>query len=569
MIALRPDMLSLEQELDAFRFLDRLSTHLKQVQTPQHAVRYVLRETREALAADAGCVAVAREAQSDAQILFAVPKASGWDLDLLSRFIRVERPSRPDDIAIVPVRRRGNAWAALAFTRATRPFGRFDKRLLTRVAGITSDAVQQLDRERMLEIRDRIDRKIREQLHPKDLFYQILDGLRSLTRYDHSSALLIRDTAGDAMEIAAEQIAWTKAKSPRIGRRLALKDEVKEILDLGHIIGFDRQAGTWHEWSGRTVAFLAEWLDFGNETAGDEWRERSLLCAPLVGRDGVFGVLKVAARHSGRLTRYDAELVERFRSQAAQAIDSLNRTESLEARMLTAERRHAMAELARGVSHDVNNALGSMLPLVQQMLDDVRTGHIDQSLLEGDLDQVQKSLQVCRRIFGGMLSFARGGVRRSRTGHVRIAIDTTLAILRTGIERRGLELVIDVPPDDMLPPVACGQSDLEQVLLNLLTNAREASQSGGRLTITARPSAAGVDILIADTGDGIAAEHLARVLEPFFTTKAEGNGLGLTICRSIVWEAGGTIVIDSTAGVGTRVMVTIPHASTAAALQAT
>ena len=77
MIALRPDMLSLEQELDAFRFLDRLSTHLKQVQTPQHAVRYVLRETREALAADAGCVAVAREAQSDAQILFAVPKASG------------------------------------------------------------------------------------------------------------------------------------------------------------------------------------------------------------------------------------------------------------------------------------------------------------------------------------------------------------------------------------------------------------------------------------------------------------------------------------------------------------
>ena len=143
MIALRPDMLSLEQELDAFRFLDRLSTHLKQVQTPQHAVRgNVLRETREALAADAGCVAVAREAQSDAQILFAVPKASGWDLDLLSRFIRVERPSRPDDIAIVPVRRRGNAWAALAFARGNRPFGRFDKRLLTRVAGITSDAVQ-------------------------------------------------------------------------------------------------------------------------------------------------------------------------------------------------------------------------------------------------------------------------------------------------------------------------------------------------------------------------------------------------------------------------------------------
>ena len=93
----------------------------------------------------------------------------------------------------------------------------------------------------MLEIRDRIDRKIREQLHPKDLFYQILDGLRSLTRYDHSSALLIRDGAGDTMEIAAEQIAWTKAKSPRIGRRLALRDDVKEMLDTGRICGFDRR----------------------------------------------------------------------------------------------------------------------------------------------------------------------------------------------------------------------------------------------------------------------------------------------------------------------------------------
>jgi len=569
MIALRPDMLSPEQELDAFRFLDRLSTHLKQVQTPQHAVRYVLRETRDTLAADAGCVAVARESEADAQILFAVPKAGAWDLDLLSRFIRIERPPRPDNIAIVPVRRRGANWAALALMRQDKPFTRFDKRLLARVAAITSDAVHQLDRERMLEIRDRIDRKIREQLHPKDLFYQILDGLRSLTRYDHSSALLIRDAAADAMEIAAEQIAWTKAKSSRIGRRLALKDGVTQILDAGQIIGFDRRAGTWHEWSGRPVGYLAEWIDFSDENAADDWRERSLLCAPLVGRDGVFGVLKVAARHAGRLTRYDAELVERFRSQAAQAIDSLNRTESLEARLLTAERRHAMAELARGVSHDVNNALGSMLPLVQQMLRDVRTDRFDRTVLEGDLDQVQKSLQVCRRIFGGMLAFARGGVRRSRTGHVRTAIDTTLAILRTGIERRGLGLVIDVPYDDELPTVACAQSDLEQVLLNLLTNAREASQSGGLLTISARPSAAGVEIVIADTGDGIAAENMPRVLEPFFTTKAEGNGLGLTICRSIVWEAGGTIAIDSTAGVGTRVVVTMPHASTAPALQPT
>ena len=118
----------------------------------------------------------------------------------------------------------------------------------------------------MLEIRDRIDRKIREQLHPKDLFYQILDGLRSLDPLRPLSALLIRDDGGDAMEIAAEQIAWTKAKSPRIGQRLALRDDVKEMLDSGSICGFDRRGGTLARVE--TVdpsRFLAEWLDFSDD----------------------------------------------------------------------------------------------------------------------------------------------------------------------------------------------------------------------------------------------------------------------------------------------------------------
>lgn len=276
-------------------------------------------------------------------------------------------------------------------------------------------------------------------------------------------------------------------------------------------------------------------------------------------REGVFGVLKVAARSPERLTPYDAELVEHFRSQAAVAIDILNRTESLHARMLTAERKHAMAELARGVSHEVNNALGSMLPLIQQMQDDLRHGKLDPAVCSEDLEQIQKSLQVCRRIFGGMLSFARGGARRTRYGHVRAAVELALAILKNGIERQGITLMVELPDD--LAPVACVQSDLEQVLLNLLTNAREASPPGGALTVRARGHADAVEISIADTGCGIGAEDLAKVLEPFFTTKSNGSGLGLTICRSIVWEAGGTIHIESEPGRGTRVDVKIPLAS--------
>jgi signal transduction histidine kinase len=113
---------------------------------------------------------------------------------------------------------------------------------------------------------------------------------------------------------------------------------------------------------------------------------------------------------------------------------------------------------------------------------------------------------------------------------------------------------------DDVPAVACSQSDLEQVLLNLLTNAREATPHGGRIVVTVRSADRAVNIAIADTGGGISRENLPRVLEPFFTTKPHGNGLGLSICRSVLWEVDGTLVIQSEPGNGTRVDVVIPQA---------
>jgi two-component system NtrC family sensor kinase len=284
-----------------------------------------------------------------------------------------------------------------------------------------------------------------------------------------------------------------------------------------------------------------------------------MLCAPLVTRDSVVGVLKIAARHPEQLKPFDAELVEHFRSQAAIAIQNLHRTESLRARVVTAERKHAMADLARSVSHDLNNALGSMLPLIQQMQADVRNGTLSTGVFAEDLEQVQKSLQLCRRIFGGMLTFSRNAARRSGYAQVRRALETASAILKYGMSRSDIDLHVNLPDD--IPEVACSQSDLEQVFLNLLTNAREATPHGGRITVTARSVDDAVEITITDTGCGIPAENLARVLEPFFTTKAHGNGLGLSICRSLLWEVEGTLTIQSGPGDGTSVRIRVPQAA--------
>ena len=552
---------NLKRELASLKFVDGLAAHLKDVREPHKALRHALRDTLEFFQATHGCIATLHPGRPQADLLFTLPKHTNWDLDVVTRYIRHTHPPVQRDMVIASIRRRGGAWGAIALIRPGRPYDRADRHLLARIATMVSGAIHRIDGDRLLGVRDRIDRKIMEQIHPKDLFYQILDGIRSLTQYDHSSALLIREEEEPALRVVAEQIAWTKAKSERIGLRLPLTDEAAAVLQSERVYGFDRHGGAWKEWKGQPANGLAALLDYNHgdsETGRETLREASMICAPLVTRDSLVGVLKIAARYPEQLKPFDAELVEHFRSQAAIAIQNLHRTESLRARVLTAERKHAMADLARSVSHDVNNALGAMLPLIQQMRADLRNGAISPEVFAEDLEHVQKSLQVCRRIFGGMLTFSRNAARRSGYGQVRRAIETTSAILKYGLNRGGVELHIDMPDD--LPEVACSQSDLEQLFLNLLTNAREATPHGGRIVITAGSTERSVEISIADTGCGIPAENLPRVLEPFFTTKPQGNGLGLSICRSVLWEVDGTLTIQSEPGGGTHVQVHVPQA---------
>jgi signal transduction histidine kinase len=158
-----------------------------------------------------------------------------------------------------------------------------------------------------------------------------------------------------------------------------------------------------------------------------------------------------------------------------------------------------------------------------------------------------------------MLTFSRNAARRSGYAQVRRAIETASAILKYGMSRSAIELQVTVPDD--IPEVACSQSDLEQVFLNLLTNAREATPHGGRVTVTVRAVDGAVEISVDDTGTGIPSGDLPRVLEPFFTTKAHGNGLGLSICRSLLWEVDGTLTIQSEPGHGTSVRVRVPRAA--------
>jgi two-component system NtrC family sensor kinase len=459
------------------------------------------------------------------------------------------------DVILARIHRRGRLWGGIALKRDD-GFDSSSQPALLRVAKTISECIERLDWERIVEVRARIDRKVMEQLRPKDLFYQILHGLRSLTRYDHSSALLICDDRERTLELVAEQVAWLKGKSRRIGLRLPLKKDVLDLMQDATVYGFERFHDGWHDWPGQEASSLATILDYNDPASGAELSEAAMLCAPLATRDGLLGVLKVSACHAGSFGTYEANLVQRFMPLAAVAIQNSHRTVTLEAKMLEAEKKHAVANLVRGVSHDVNNALGSVLPLVQQILADIRADRLQTSVLADDLSQIEESLQTCRRIFGGMLSLARGVSQGTTHANVRRALDSTLAILRDSIERQKIRLVLELP--ESLPTIRASQGDLEQLFLNLATNARDAMPEGGALSVCARRVEDLLEVTIRDTGFGIAPEHIPRIQEPFFTTKRNGSGLGLSICRSIIWNVRGEMKIESQQGSGTTIRVILP-----------
>jgi signal transduction histidine kinase len=143
-----------------------------------------------------------------------------------------------------------------------------------------------------------------------------------------------------------------------------------------------------------------------------------------------------------------------------------------------------------------------------------------------------------------------------------IPVDTLVAELAALVDAqaRAASITVRVNVPQPSPVVLGDRQHLQQVLLNLVLNAVQAMRAGGTLTIEAQSGRDGVSLVVADTGAGIPADVLPRVFDPYFTTRTDGLGLGLTIARRIVEAHGGAIELDSQAGRGTRVRLRLPAA---------
>lgn len=292
------------------------------------------------------------------------------------------------------------------------------------------------------------------------------------------------------------------------------------------------------------------------------------------------------------------KLVERTLAQRNRALVRVNREiRESQAQLIQSEKMAALGQMVAGVAHEINTPLGYVSSNIQmaaeimkqsqallEAYDQLITGMYEQSLgeeevaarlqaiaelkdsfdpaqdfqeLEGLFDDSRYGLDRIREIVQSLRNFAR--VDRAATDNVSLVenIEQALTIAHHQLKHK----VEVIRRFEEIPPIRCAPSQINQVLLNLLTNAAQAIEHDrGKILIRTYQRDAYACVSIEDNGKGIAPEHIKRIFEPFFTTKkvGEGTGLGLSISYRIVRDHGGNIRVGSKPGVGTRFEVALP-----------
>lgn len=246
--------------------------------------------------------------------------------------------------------------------------------------------------------------------------------------------------------------------------------------------------------------------------------------------------------------------------------DAERQLNQLQDALVESQRLAAIGTVAAAVAHEFNNLLTPMISYSQFALSGLEKGEPDMVMIEKALRRGATNAEKAGRICSSMLNLSRGS--RGGSADLQEIIDEVLAVLARDPSKDGIALRVQVPPGVKL---RCDAVQAEQVLLNLLINAKQAMEStgGGRLTVTAElEEDAFVVVRVADTGPGIDPKHHERVFEPFFTTKStggpdkqRGTGLGLAICRRLVQNNGGTISVESELGRGTTFAIRLPAAA--------
>jgi signal transduction histidine kinase len=355
----------------------------------------------------------------------------------------------------------------------------------------------------------------------------------------------------------------------------------------------------------------------------ERFNVRAYVAAPLIWDGKALGVITLGSTQPNGLTEADVELVSSVAEQAAAAVaharafgeEQHRRTQSealarqlaeqaeqlavMQQQLVQAEKMTAIGQLVDGIAHEMNTPLGVLISNLS-VLDEYASGLIDlaraarstlnllasgasvedarralEPALKGDeLDYVLSDLPELiaestgaagkvADIVRSMAVFARGDAQRVVSVSVEEAVESALTLAWNTLKHRA-EVVREV---EAVPPIMGHSSELTQVFLHLLLNAAQALEKGpGVVSVRIAHTGDAVTVSIADTGPGIPLEQLARVFDPFFSTRppGQGTGMGLTVCHGIVTRHRGTIELQNAPEGGAVAIVRLPVATEAA-----
>ena len=266
-------------------------------------------------------------------------------------------------------------------------------------------------------------------------------------------------------------------------------------------------------------------------------------------------------RLAGAFNAMAASIEERERNLEERSVElesALAELRESQAALIKHERLATIGQMAAQIAHEVRNPLNALGLNAEMLADDVTSGNQEEAI--ETLGAIRDEIARLTEITEAYLALGRLPPLRLDPYPLGALIKELVRFQGEELERGGVEVALELPDD--LPEVLVDPSQLRQALLNIVRNAGEALSSGGggTLTISARVDGEELRLDVADDGPGMDPEHVARIFDPFFSTKERGSGLGLPITHQVIAEHGGRIACMSSPGDGTTFSIWLPRA---------
>jgi len=400
-----------------------------------------------------------------------------------------------------------------------------------------------------------------------------LEGWTGIGPRDHGEAAEIYD------RMAAENLSLEEIM--REGERFKRREDLP-LYEMASRMSFSLDDSS--ELVVRTIresrAFLVS--DAANDVrVSDEFREmvgaNEFVTVPIVAKDEVIGAIVADNNYDGRpLTEERVELLTIFANHAGLAIENGEAYADLEEkvrqlaeayetleqthdRLLQSEKLAVMGQMAASVAHEIRNPLvsiGGFARVILEELPEEHPCHTDVQIIVREVDRLEKILK-------DTLDFARPPSLIKNLCSPNSVIDDITSMVSVEADERDIEINCNLDPE--IPEMMLDAEQLKQALLNIVRNAIESINWGGRVDIVTQFQNQRVAIAVTDTGGGIPEAMLRDIFNPFFTTRPHGTGLGLAVTRKLVEDHGGHIAVKSKLGVGSTFTVYLPARAAAGA----